>query len=104
MSKVYSFRLDENNPREAQAREVIDAWASKGYSLRHLIIEALINFGNDKTSSKLEVMLEKVVNIISQLEREDLQPNSEKDNQTQLSAEFVNSIGKSVKRGIKTTS
>ena len=41
MSKVYSFRLDENNPREAQAREVIDAWVSKGYSLRHILTEAL---------------------------------------------------------------
>jgi hypothetical protein len=43
MSKVFSFRLDENNPREAQAMEVIDTWASRGYSLRYVLVEALID-------------------------------------------------------------
>jgi hypothetical protein len=43
MSKVYSFRI-ENNPREAQAREVIDAWVTQGYSLRHIIVCALISY------------------------------------------------------------
>lgn len=44
MSKVYSFRLDENNPREAQAREVIEAWVEEGYSLRYAVVEALITY------------------------------------------------------------
>ena len=46
MSKVYSFRLDENNPREAQAREVIETWFSQGYSLRHQLVDVLISFQN----------------------------------------------------------
>lgn len=41
MSKVYSFRLSENNPREAQVRAVIEAWVNEGYSLRQVIVEAL---------------------------------------------------------------
>lgn len=50
MSKVYSFGLDENNPREAQVREVIEAWVSQGYSIRP-VVEALIQLerGDDKS-------------------------------------------------------
>lgn len=46
MSKVYSFRLSDENPREAQAREVIEAWVEEGYSLRYVIVEALISFSD----------------------------------------------------------
>ena len=54
MSKVCSFRLDSDNPREAQAIEVIDNWVSQGYSLRNLLTEALIKRGiNQDNSSKL---------------------------------------------------
>jgi hypothetical protein len=46
MSKVYSFRLSENNPREIQAREVMEALISQGYPLRYILTEALIWYGN----------------------------------------------------------
>lgn len=42
MSKVYSFKLNDDNPREAQAREIIEAWVEERYSLRHIITEALL--------------------------------------------------------------
>ncbi|MCU0485171.1 MAG: hypothetical protein MUC85_03575 [Anaerolineales bacterium] len=42
MSQVISFRLDENNPREAQAQQVLQTRASRGYSLRHTRVEALL--------------------------------------------------------------
>ena len=53
MSKVYSFRLSDDNPREAQAREVIEAWVGKGFSLRHIITKVLLisiekKFGDEK--------------------------------------------------------
>lgn len=44
MSKVYSFRLNDDNPREAQAREVIEAWVAEGYSLRFVIVEGLLTY------------------------------------------------------------
>lgn len=47
MSKVFSFRLDENNSREVQALQVIHTWTSQGYSLRHITTEALINLGDN---------------------------------------------------------
>lgn len=42
MSKVISFRLNPNNAREASVITVIRAWQSKGYSLRHIMSEALL--------------------------------------------------------------
>jgi len=67
LSKVYSFRLDDNNPREAQAREVLKAWAIKGYSLRQIIVDVVLSqsaenvsiHGVDKLIEKLELLLEK---------------------------------------------
>lgn len=42
MSEVISFRLNKDNPREAQARAVIKAWGDKEYSARHVLTEALL--------------------------------------------------------------
>lgn len=47
MSKVFSFRLREDNPREVQAQDVIEAWISEGYSLRHILTEALLQYDNN---------------------------------------------------------
>lgn len=48
MNKVYSVCLSDENLREAHAREVIDVWISKGYSLRHTITEALIRYADNR--------------------------------------------------------
>jgi len=61
MSKVYSFRLDADNPREAKAKEVIDNWLEKGYSLRYLVVEALISY------KKAEVEHNELSSIVDQL-------------------------------------
>jgi hypothetical protein len=42
MSEVISFRLDRNNPREAQALGVLKKGQEAGYSLRHVLTEALL--------------------------------------------------------------
>ena len=44
ISKENSFQLSDNHPREAQAREVNEAWKGNGYSLRNIVTEALISF------------------------------------------------------------
>ena len=99
MSKVYSFRLDENNPREAQAKKVIDAWVSKGYSLRHIIIEALIFYHNqDSQNSELEEILEKIAHLLGTTTEGG---ESVKVIQETLPETFVGAISKSVKTGIR---
>ncbi len=48
MSEVINFRLDKNNPREAQAREMIEVWVKQGYSLQHILTEALLRLKNQE--------------------------------------------------------
>lgn len=39
---MIGFRLDPDNPREAQALEVLARWQEQGYSIRHTLTEALV--------------------------------------------------------------
>jgi len=104
MSKVYSFRFDDNNPREAQAREVIEVWISKGYSLRHLLTEALNSFSECKDSHTDVLYLIKQLGEIIRTPRVQLEGIGEDNksrNSLPLSSVFVSELGKSIKPGIR---
>jgi hypothetical protein len=45
MSKVISFRLDDTNPREAGALDILNQWSEAGYSIRFVITKALLELG-----------------------------------------------------------
>lgn len=100
MSKVYSFRLDENNPREAQAKEVIDTWVSRGHSLRNVLSDALIKFNNEDNSlgeiseivHQLSILLEKFPDNQHHMEDAASKP---------LPRLFTDAVGQSVRPGIK---
>ena len=47
MSEVICFRLDRDNPREAQALQVLAAWQEAGFSRRHVLTEALLRLDGD---------------------------------------------------------
>jgi hypothetical protein len=97
MSKVYSFRLDENNPREAQAREVIEAWEIEGYSLRYIIVSAFLDQNNrQKDNSELMRLMEDIHTLLQS--EKTLLSNSEKT--ATLSEVFMQSIRKTMKPGI----
>ena len=103
MSKIYSFRLDENNPREAQALEVIDAWVSKGYSLPYVLTEALMNFWSDRNHADgLDTILEQVVSLLGQ-QGHGRPHDKEEGNDTNLAlpSSFVDSVRKAVRQGVK---
>ena len=98
MSKVYSFRLDTNNPREDQAREVIEAWVEDGYSLRRIIVDALINYDQSNSYSReVDPVLEKLQFILLSLE--EAIPGDKR--RTVLSTSFLDSIKNSAKSGLK---
>jgi hypothetical protein len=100
MSKVYSFRLDDNNPREAQAREVINAWVSKGYSQRHIFVEALIGlYVGEEKRSELENTLARFTTLLDNLDTSKFIPKKHLGNEISLSNDFLDSIAKSVKPG-----
>jgi len=101
MSKVYSFRLDENNPREAQAKEVIEAWFAQGYSLRRQLVEVLIACQDRKFQNK------QYAELFEKIERLILVSNKNKDREVvgtlegELTETFIGSISKSMKSGMK---
>jgi len=100
MSKVYSFRLDEKNPREAKAKEVIDAWSAQGYSLRNIITDSLINsLSNTNQPREIGSLLEQLLEKINQLDHSAL-PEARKEENPSIQVKFVESIRRSVKPGL----
>lgn len=99
MSKVYSFRLDENNLREAQAREVIDAWVAQGYSLRHQLVEVLISFQGKGFQQNEYGELFRQIECLNVHAKEDKEVS--KDLNDKLSDKFISSLKMSVKDGLK---
>ena len=102
MSKVYSFRLDENNPREAQAREVIEAWVGEGYAIRYLITEALVAYSTkDKNGNGLEEILEQLSLIILNMQDPNIGKHESSKVKFALSSSFTQAIRSSVKSGVR---
>lgn len=101
MSKVYSFRLDADNPREAQAMEVIDTWVSQGYSLRYILTEALIKNGNVQENSKqLVETIDRLSELVQAFDK-GVGNNDRRDDKTKLSMAFTDAMKKSIKQGIR---
>jgi hypothetical protein len=103
MSKVYSFRLSENNPREIQAREVMKALISQGYPLRYILTEALIWYGNQSDYPEdIEKILDQLVAIIGELEKGKAQINNgNSDNNPTLPNIFIDSVKRAAKQGVR---
>ena len=103
MSKVYSFRLDADNPREANAMEVINTWVSRGYSLRYILTEALIKSGNVQDNSKrLVEYLDRISELVQEFDK-DRGSNDRREEKTKLPVAFIDAMKKSAKQGIRST-
>jgi hypothetical protein len=99
MSEVISFRLDKDNPREAQARAVLKAWADKGYSVRHVLTEALLAYQGshkDMDVHELSVKLDQMYNILQQ----NGTPPTSLEKDVGLSDRFLASIKTAAKPGV----
>ena len=98
MSKVYSFRLNDDNPREAQARAVIEAWVGEGYSLRHVVVDALIVYQKvELEQSELYSVIEQLQNLIISLEKE---PTTNNNSNAALPNSFLDAVKQSVRSGV----
>jgi hypothetical protein len=97
MSRIFSFRLDPTNPREAEAIIIIQNRLSQGFSTRQTITEALlrINFTNSgatdsealrNLSQQIKELLD-VIGIMGQLNEQ----KDEVDSTELLSASFISS-------------
>ena len=111
MSKIVSFRLSKENPREAQAYEVLKARYDKGYSIRHTITEALLKLDEPGLDSVMGASLDDINKTLNQV-RELLERIGNDDNSSQksqnpgpyysgLTDNFILSIRKVSKPGIR---
>jgi hypothetical protein len=111
MSEVISFRLNKDNLREAQALEILEAWCSKGYSLRYVITEALLKLNDpgpesmeDNNIPDLNAVLNQVNKLLEQIGNGGYPVFPRQDENTlhsSLAESFVLSIKKAAKPGIK---
>ncbi|MCP4140128.1 MAG: hypothetical protein GY755_07535 [Chloroflexi bacterium] len=99
MSKVYSFRLDEKNPREAQAMRIIEAWVEEGFSLRHQLVNMIVS--SKDGGSEYSELLRQIEHLLSNSERS--QEVSDADRR-ELSDDFLGSLKMSVKDGYRSIS
>ncbi len=101
MSKVYSFRLSDDNPREAQARDVIEVWVDDGYSLRHIITEALLIFFDKKNGyEEVHTLLMQINKMISELENTTNLDINDDRKMVDLTPSFIVAMKNSVKFGL----
>jgi hypothetical protein len=107
MSEVISFRLDDKNPREAQAREVLNAWVEMGYSVRSVLTESLLRLDREEMeiqSNRMDNIAETVDRLSSLIEKLEgrLEPNqTEPPTKPALNPSFVSSIKMAAKPSLR---
>lgn len=106
MSKVISFRLNPDNPREQKALEILMSWSSKGFRIRHTLTEALLNFDsiNSETTANGTLMdlSQQIMELLENVEIRSLPELPKKvSSKAKLSDRFVSSIIQTSKPGLR---
>ena len=103
MSTVLSFRLCRENPREAKALNILCQWREDGYSLRHILTEAIFRLDNDQCPPRSEVIeddfLEALQSLLQKLPDQKSIITSQPE--YELNKQFIASVKMSVKPGLK---
>ena len=98
MSKVYSFRLSEDNPREAQVIKIIETKVSEGYRLRFIVVDSLII---SHLPNQQEKFLNEFVNKLSEIIDRSSNEKGKLENRKALTQKFIQGIKQSVSNGTK---
>jgi hypothetical protein len=119
MSRVVSFRMDESDPTERQALEVLDRLLSEGFEVRQIMTEALIRAADmtpikpesaDPLVAELRASLLEARQLAGQLSTviEDVrrglppaQQTSGSEQPNELKAELVTAVLRAKKPGLK---
>jgi hypothetical protein len=102
MSQVFSFRLDKNNPREAQAMQVIETWASRGFALRYVLVEALLAYAEKELKQvDFSTALDQIITLLQELQVEPNSGNGMNIHDKRLSEPFLNAIAKATRPGFR---
>jgi hypothetical protein len=108
MSEVISFRLDRENPREAQALDVLTKGQEAGYSLRHILTEALLALeaaAEDEQAAALALTevagrLEQILEQFQHAGSVPYQPPNDQREQAALAESFVLSVKQAARPGL----
>jgi hypothetical protein len=111
MSEIISFRLSNDNPREAHALELLNSKHNQGYSIRFIITEALLMLENQGMGSEYQFLmielrniLREVNNLQTEIENERCSPikhPSKVSGAFDLSDNLITGIKSVVKPGLK---
>jgi hypothetical protein len=108
MSEVISFRLSNRNPREAQVLHILKERQADGFSVRQIIIEALLNMPKIGQSEIQITTLHELHETLSQFNKFLGEINSlpsiqsgSKQAEANLTDAFLASVKKAVKPGLK---
>ena len=112
MSEVISFRLDSGNPREARAREVLQAWYAQGYSVRHILTEALLRLEESQQEDRETAMaldevnraMHQVIQMLERMQNGRYAPSANQDDEQSkvtLTETFVASVKNAARPGLK---
>ena len=108
MSKVISFRLNPDNPREAQALEILRAKQAEGFSSRRVLTDALIAIVTVKQQGTLFSMkefyeaMEKVSDLIERINDQNYSPDQSTHTQVvALNETFLKSVKIAAKPGLE---
>ena len=81
--------------------QVIEAWASRGYSLRYVLVEALLAYMDQETRQKdYSSALEQILIILQELRVEPSPSNGQINQDKRLSEPFLNAIAKATRPGL----
>ncbi len=107
MSKIISFRLNPNNPREAGALSILQDWLAQGFSTRHTMTEALLKMDIENSqksdSESLSILSQQIHELLDSIKvgsssviHDDTLSSNEK-----LAHGFVSSIRKAARPGLR---
>jgi hypothetical protein len=108
MSEVFSFRLSRGNPRENQAYEILTTRQAQEFSLRAILVDALISAENDRqtgpSTTDLDQTLKQIQKLLMNMQDRQAGPKNEtppEEENPPVSDIFILSIKKGVKNGIR---
>lgn len=107
MSEIISFRLNPDNPREAQALEFLRTKQAEGFSSRRVLTDALIGMATEKVQSALfpisefNKALEQVSGLLTRLNDGNQHQNQPSHPQAfELNENFRDSVKLAAKPGL----
>jgi len=113
MSKVISFRLDADNPREARAIDVLHAWTAIGRSVRYILTEALLELdypehllGENASLGELTKTLDQINKLLEHISFSDALPRNKSTEETTeraLTNVFIEAVKDIAKTGLHNT-